>query len=764
MVNNEVKLLINEVIALYSTSPITQGIIDKGCEQLSKAITLLKGEDEKPFIVINYYNPKFESNNDVIIPFYATDFFQKEYINNDYSEEFVLRYEIDGEVFYKNIKAGDNEVNLGKLECGFHWYSLQITDRKKRNSRRIFNEIWVIDESYHITLEQTYSITDNDLLEFKVNKNNSSILEDMVNNRMGLTALFKKIQENGYRKAILPTGIYRINRAKRLGANEETPIEIPTNFTLDMNGSTFKLHPFNDTEYGKIGQVENCMVRMKECFDSHIINGVFEGDYFERKEKGWTSGYNGEASNCFMSYGGDYNSLENVEIKQVTGYNSSVNQSGNLGSSKVGEWQENLKIINGVDTLKKGFVTSQISPLSDTMINNKYITVGVYLGYGGLKGSYWDIEYHFYDINKNFIETIPSYQYTRCRIPKEARYFRVTLKGSKSEMNGLTAFHMNVERNFEYNNCHWVDNRTCSNPNHFQHLIYNNCTFTRSGESITACEIDVEDGWEQSQDMFLIGCEIKERIGAGDLIDNCGINHQMIGCKNFNFTARYRLRGITMKNNDNCGFSLNVGFMTGNTVRCFENSMEHLRYGDTGEYQGKEKNVYKIINCDIIEQISNTTSNVIIDNCRARIGGSNHNIVNSLLTRGDIDYIHEGIYQSNCIYDKPQNADFLKFSFNKYNVKRVYKNNLYLSPCQFVGHNAFNSGQWNDCVFKDTVLIFPNKNMSAINKMGDIQFNNCIFEKDVTIDSSFAYIQFNQCTFLGSVNYKNKAKELTEFN
>ena len=90
----------------------------------------------------------------------------------------------------------------------------------------------------------------------KVNKNNSSLLEDMVNNRMGLTALFKKIQENGYRKAILPTGIYRINRAKRLGVNEETPIEIPTNFTLDMNGSTFKLHPFNDTEYGNIAYSE----------------------------------------------------------------------------------------------------------------------------------------------------------------------------------------------------------------------------------------------------------------------------------------------------------------------------------------------------------------------------------------------------------------------------------------------------------------------------------------------------------------------------
>ena len=42
MINNEIKLLINEVIDLYSTPPITQDIIDKGCEQLSEAISLLK--------------------------------------------------------------------------------------------------------------------------------------------------------------------------------------------------------------------------------------------------------------------------------------------------------------------------------------------------------------------------------------------------------------------------------------------------------------------------------------------------------------------------------------------------------------------------------------------------------------------------------------------------------------------------------------------------------------------------------------------------
>ena len=73
------------------------------------------------------------------------------------------------------------------------------------------------------------------------------------------------------------------------------------------------------------------MVRMSDTFDSHVINGIFEGDYAERKANGWATSYNGEASNCFSSYGGEFNSLDNVTITQITGYNSGVGQNGSYG-------------------------------------------------------------------------------------------------------------------------------------------------------------------------------------------------------------------------------------------------------------------------------------------------------------------------------------------------------------------------------------------------------------------------------------------------
>ena len=443
MLNDNIKNLILETINLYENSNLNQAIIDEGFQKLKQAKELLNADNDKPveafdeeeipFICINYYSPRMEDTQDIIIPFYATDFYQKEYLQDDCSETFKLRYELDGEVFYKNIKAGDNEVDFGKVGKGIHWYSLQLEDKYGRLSRRIFNEIWVVNkEEYEIKEEETYIITDNDLTQYSINKENSEIVEDMVNNRMGLTNLFHDLQEQGYRKCVLPNGIYRVNRAKRRGVGEETPIDIPTRFTVDMNGSTFKLHPYNDSEYGNIGQVNNTMIVMNDTFDSHIINGTFEGDYAERKANGWANGYNGEGSNCFTASGGAFNSLDNITITQITGYNSGAGQNGSYGWGKLGAWEDNVVIINGVDTFKEGYTTSKLGTMDDAMLANHYIVASVWLGYGGLKSSRWNIDFHFYDENQNFIETIRTYQYTRCRIPENAKYFRVTFFSNAS--------------------------------------------------------------------------------------------------------------------------------------------------------------------------------------------------------------------------------------------------------------------------------------------------------------------------------------------
>lgn len=776
----EAKLKIKEGIKLLKSYNFSNyETMEEAIARIREAIKIITGitEEEKidefeiPWIANYYYPARQNINTDIVIPLYITDFYQKEYTFNDNSEYFTVKYEVDGiEHQIKNIPAGDYNLHLGQLNAGIHYYGVQIVDSHGRSSRTIFNDLWIVDPNeYEIKESETYTITDNDLTTYSINKNNSEVVDDMINNRVGLSQLFLDLQSQGYRKAILPTGIYRINRCKRLGTIEskDTPIQIPTNFTVDMNGSMFKLHPYNDTEYGTIAQVENLMVRMYNCFDSHIINGTFEGDYFERQENGWISGGNGEHNNTFNSFGSYFSSLDNITIKQTTGYNVCAGQTGNLGSCGLKEWFDNIVIENGEEKTKEGFATSGFGTMDQALIDSKYIVYSVWLAVGGLKGLYWEVEFHFYDENKKFIKTIKSYQYTRCRIPEGAKYVRVTLRGDSSQVSGASLHHMRTSRYFECNDCHWEDNRTCCAIAQFQHYALNRCTFARSGQSITPCEIDLEDGWEQQQDLFMNNCETIEASGTAGLIDNSGLNHVIDNCKNIRCTIRYRVRGFIMRNcTGNSTFSLTSGFMTGNTVKVENNNLTGIVYGVTGyDYLNFDKTLFMLknnnINCGLT---IDKKSNIVFDsNTHLSNSGSGYVIRNATIKpTGNAAYIHDDILVEDSDYFLSENETQSIFSFNYLDGKRIYRRCVFHAPCAFNEHNYFNSGLWEDCVFKDILILKPT---SRTLTKDQIQFNNCIFEKEITINSGKdTYIQFNKCTFLDNINFIGTSKERCEFN
>ena len=746
-----------------------------------KYSNLLYDETTIPYISIYYYNPKPYNDETIVIPLYITDFYQREYYYNDTSLKFRLRYEVDGVVNYiDNLIAGDYNLTIGTLSVGTHWYSVQVIDSSGRVSRRIFNDVLVVDRAtYDITEDQTYTITNADLSRYNINKENSTVETDMINNRVGLTNLFANLQSQGYRKVILPKGTYRVNRCIRLGTVEKQncPIIIPSDLTVDMNSSTFKMHPYDDREYGDIAKVENLMVRMTGCHDSHLINGTLEGDFFERRDNlVWEedgsnaiSDSNGEHDNTFIAYGGEFCSLDNMTIKQTTGYNCGALYNGNKGWGTLGAWADDTSVENGIDITKKGYVTSAIGTMDDSLIAGHYIVASVWLAMGGLKGLYWDIDFHFYDKDQAFMETIKVYQFTRCRIPKGAKYFRVTFKGTSADMKGLSIHHMEVARYFTCNNCHWIDNRTCANPAQAQFYTFLNCDFTRSGQSITPCEIDLEDGWEQQQDIFVKGCTILERAGTADVIDNSGINHVYEDNTNMSFTIRYRVVGTTIRNNKNCNIGFVLGWMTGNTARICNNTnitSANLGYTQT-DFWGYEKIKVKLKdNTMTLDYVNRANGFYVLDNNSISITGTTFNIhcTNcNIAIATDKGYIGGNILMESCIFSAGEGFDEAKFSFNSLDADRQYVNCTYISPVYFANHNAFNSGVWNGCTFNDTLLINP----KASNKMGDIQFNKCVFKGTTTISIQKAadcYIQFNNCTFEQAPIFQYYGESNAEFN
>ena len=720
---------------------------------------LIYDEYTIPWIGILYYNPRIDVNNNVIIPFYCTDFYQCEYRYNIY-KEFKLRYELDGEIGYKTIKAGDNEINFGKLSEGVHYYSLQVEDWNGNLSRRLFNDIWIYDKSnYEESLsELVYAITDDDLLDFNINKYNSDILENMENNKLGLTNLFEKIKNEGYKKCILPNGTYRVNRTEpKFG--EEICIRIPSNFTVDMNNSTFKLHPYDDREYGEKAKVANSFVLMVKCEDSHLINGTLEGDYLERLNNEWVLengtiensivGSNGEFCATFGMQGCKFCSLENIKIYNTTGYNFGTGPSGG-SQSEYGmnfdwnNWSDGIAIENGIEISKENRTTSALCILSDKLIADKYIVASVYLGFGHIQSNYWDFDFHFYNENQEFLETIRTYQFTRCRIPNNAKYFRMTFKAESAtaaNLSSLTIHHLRVCRYCELNNCTFLDNRTCAAIGQSQHFTVQGCKFTRSGQSITPCEIDMEDGWEQIQDIFIRNNEIIESLGTTNIIAISGLNHLYEYNKNIKFDTRYRLCGITARHNTGGTIKFSVAEETLNTIRCYNNYNLDGIVGVLNFYPGffgEDRMLpVKIKECDFIPLQEVSTSNLsdIVD---SNIYISGKNMASCKL--------------SNCtIYldSKTTKRATLKGNIELNNcIYKLYKDSEDLF---FPVHQTEGKIKWNNCNFDANCIFTP---WMLLN---DIEWNNCVFNYDVTINLSDSIencnVIFKNCTFNGNVNY-----------
>lgn len=235
----------------------------------------------------------------------------------------------------------------------------------------------------------------NTIIKYATDYDKDTVLMESTNTRIGLQKLLDDKKLEGYNKLLLLPGIYRIDH--------EAPIYIPTEFTLDMNNSTLKQNQFTGNK--------SLMIELNNTFNSHVINGNIEGDYFSHDYANSTN--NSEWING-ISIGGEskYSSFENLSIKNITGYGSTNGLSNSRDNTLsytyiyprvignnfyIGDIDRNT----GLDITSTTRTTSDyrdISGYSDI----GYLSVSIYLGYQGNPCGTWNLICHFYDGNKNF--------------------------------------------------------------------------------------------------------------------------------------------------------------------------------------------------------------------------------------------------------------------------------------------------------------------------------------------------------------------------
>ncbi|MBR6851762.1 MAG: hypothetical protein IKM88_16190 [Lachnospiraceae bacterium] len=640
-----------------------------------------------PYVSTYYFNPKPTINDTIKIPLYLTDYEQSEYLKNDTSGRLNLLYEVDGvKKTINSIPLGDYTLTIGKLSEGMHRLAIQAVDPKTGlKSHKLYNELWVVNPSkYNISQSQTYIMTEADLKTYKIKNNNSTNANDLINTRDGLTKLFAQKQAEGYRKIVLLKGTYRINGEEA----RKNSITIPSNFTVDMNGSTFKMEKFKSNANGSI-------VCMMNAVDAHLMNGTLEGNRFERKADKLESGPLGESINTIFLEGSQYCSVTGLTIQNSTGHAILTMYSQERGANiSMTNFSRSL-IVNGKEVPNSKCSTSSMLDISSILKvdpENRYMYVGHPGGYKGQLGDSPVIYVSFYDANQKFLETVTGFQFRKMRIVDGAKYARVSFLGTQFPYSEAKfSMHIYTQQNtdyFEVSNVHFIDTRTTAlAPTAVTNMLIRDCKYTRCGNSITPCEVDFEDGQEECQDLYYMNNEVLERTknNTCTVVDNIGYNHVYEGNINHKMEIRNRVIGGVIRNiNDGCSrVYWRLAFKDqGAYGRIYNNNCGAINF--SGEFSSPTGCVeFRVKNCTIYNQDPNVdmdtntwvgavAKKVTYENCKFPwFAGSNATFVNCSLT--PVHAIGNNLYFYNCTIGASGSVSQYNLS-NVDNVTRVFDN------------------------------------------------------------------------------------------
>lgn len=519
-------------------------------------------KNEVPYLSTYYIKPIVNKDEDVKIDFYISDYNNKSYTDEDLTDKYTVTVKIEGKkpIVKKGLRAGDNSINIGKFKNeGEINFSIICNDQYGRNSHELFNYFLVRDENKI----KEYSMTDNDLLLYNISNKDSK--ENGKNTREGLQKLLDDKKSEGYNKLKLLPGIYRVDHTGT--------IFIPSEFTLDLNKSTFKLNGFSGDK--------SLMIDLNNTFDSHVINGTVEGDYYEHDYD--TSPNNSEWVNG-VSISGEskYSSFENLTIKNITGYGGS-NGLANSRDGELGYTYFTPKQIG--DTFKLGdinrkngeFVESNDRTTSDFIEVEEYSKIGYlsvsrHLGYQGNPNDTWNLICSFYDKDKNYIGSVDSYQYRNVRVPKDSKYMRVTILAENYPKDlSVQLFRVPTHcsfKNIKFENCRAVGLAQAQ----MKDMLVENCEFTKCGQVLAKCAYDAEDGWDMMQDVTFRGLNFYDNPN-NDFLTCAGHNFIVEDMKDGNIHFWPRTNSYVVRNCNNLKSSklMNSGRKETGYVRVYNN-------------------------------------------------------------------------------------------------------------------------------------------------------------------------------------------------
>lgn len=589
---------------------------------------------EIPELYVRYFNPKIKINTEITIPYYVSDNTQAEYLNNSNAKSFTTVVTFNSKTFSSTTTAGEFTINIGSISTvGETYFSIYTIDGNGVASVEQFFDILIIDGAYPITQDQTYTMTSSDLNTYNIKAGESVSISDAKINGASLTNLFKGIKDKGYRKIIMLNNTYMIDY-------HGDKVTLPDQFTVDMNGATFKATQCTDINVANI-------LDLKDCFDSHVMNGKLVGNYdgFDFEATKNTTNYYipGEGLAVAEINGAKYSSFENMDMSYSVGYNLGVfggKRSGYVGTPGKLAFKNQYYIdANGNQINSSYLCTTDITDISILSDRGEF-QCSVYLGYGGLALNKAELFIHFYDSSQKYLKTTKTRQYQIVKIPSGAKYVRITGFTPVTESSGMTICHTGHATNCELINIKSHNTRTCAmHPGIYNHLLIKDCTFNKVADEneykVTKLALDFEDGYENGRNLFFINNEVYDGTSALT-IQKC-FNCNVIKCRNFGLDLRGHIKGALIKNNFfNEGSIYTTNFDSQSHMKLDNNtffrSLKFLKWDNNGNYP-----TVGLTNLDCKQNYqNNSNTNVIIDNAVSGSGSGGapsqtyYNIINNI--------------------------------------------------------------------------------------------------------------------------------------
>ena len=566
----------------------------------------------------------------------------------------------------------------------------------------------------------------NTIVKYAFDYDKNAVLIEATNTRTGLQKLLDDKKAAGYNKLLLLPGIYRIDH--------QGTIFVPDRFTLDMNGATLKENQFTGDS--------SLMISLDGTFDSHIINGTIEGDYFSHD---YTNSTNNSDWCMGISISGacKYSSFENINIKDITGYGGGNGISKKSGYTYFAKPLGNTFKLSDISTIDGSNMTSTQRQSTDFIdisnyVKYDYIAINRYLGYQGILGDSWNLILHFYDNNKNYIRSTSAFQYRRARIPSNSYFMKVTiLSPTASSDFWMVYFKMPCHCNFNniaFNNCRCVGLAQSA----MNDMLVSNCNWTLNGQSGAFCAYDAEDGWDQMQDVTIRNCNFINNY-RNDFLTCAGHNFIIDGQTSGKIYMWERTRSSVIINCNNANITLQAGgkdtIVKHGIYRVYDNTFTS---GNVANNLSKNNTSTGSLSGIIYNStIVGFGNNSFYNNCKINISSSNScKLYNTTMI--------------NCtLKPLPEFTDRYKILFiTGHNGSYYFKNCSFLGKCSLGDNADFYSGQFIECNFEN-VNIFPNV---IANSDDLILFENCsinCLENNFIYYRPFAYTKgtFTQLEF-----------------